>query len=393
MTQSSLVASPPPAPAARTMDAVVLREPGRPVAVERVLLEPPRPGEVLVRVAAAGVCHSDVHLADGRLGGGRWPAVLGHEGAGVVEEVGGTVTGRQAGDRVVFSIVPSCGSCAQCRAGRPTLCEPAGQNITKGTLMDGTSRLRASDGAVLQHGFMVGCFAEYVVVPAAGAVPIPSGIPLWQAALVGCAAVTGFGAVGRAGVSAGDSVGVFGCGGVGLQVIAGARLAGADTVIAVDRRPEKLERARCQGATHTVNAAEEDPVEAIMALTGGVDLAFEVIGRTDTIRQAWDVLRLGGTAVVVGLAGGDSQVSLPAIEFLGEKTITGSYYGSGDVGRAVDRITQLVVSGELNLDGVISHVVALDGVQEGMDRLRRGEGARTVAIVDEQLAGRSPGDG
>jgi S-(hydroxymethyl)glutathione dehydrogenase/alcohol dehydrogenase len=393
MSQSSLVDLPVGAPAGLSMDAVVLREPGGPVAVETVALDPPRADEVLVRVAAAGVCHSDVHLADGLLGEGRWPAVLGHEGAGVVQAVGTRVTGLRAGDHVVFSIVPACGSCIQCRSGRPTLCEPAGRNITTGTLMDGTSRLHAADGSMLQHGFMVGCFAQYAVVPAAGALRIPAEIPLWQAALMGCAAVTGFGAVRRAGVSIGDTVCVIGCGGVGLQVIAACHLAGAARVIAVDRSADKLDRARDQGATHTVDAQSEDAVEAVVAISGGVDRAFEVIGRPDTIRQAWDVLGPGGTAVVVGVAPRGSELALPAIEFLSEKTITGSYYGSGDVATAVDRLGQLVVEGRLHLAQVISHVVALGGVQGALERLRRGEGARTVVIVDEQLAGRAPDGG
>ncbi|HWD66066.1 MAG TPA: alcohol dehydrogenase catalytic domain-containing protein [Solirubrobacteraceae bacterium] len=392
MDQATLVDPLVALPASLSMEAVVLREPGRPPAVETVLLDAPHPDEVLVRVAAAGVCHSDVHMADGKLGAGRWPVVLGHEGAGVVQAVGAQVTGLRAGDHVVFSIVPSCGSCVQCRSGRPTLCEPAGRNITTGTLLDGTSRLRGADGSTLQHGFMVGCFAQYAVVPAAGALRISSEIPLWQAALVGCAAVTGFGAVRRAGVSIGDTVCVIGCGGVGLQVIVAAHLAGASRIIAVDRGEDKLERARHQGATHTVDAETEDVVEATLAISGGVDRAFEVIGRPDTIRQAWDVLRLGGTAVVVGLAPAGTEVSLAAIQFLGERTITGSYYGSGDVGMAVDRIGQFVTDGRLDLTQAISHVAPLAGVPDALERLRRGEGARTVIIVDEPLAGRAPGD-
>ena len=205
-----------------SMRAAVLREPGRPVSTETVMLAPPRRGEVLVRVAAAGVCHSDVHLADGALGLGRWPMVLGHEGAGVVEAVGEDVVDVVVGDHVAFCFVPSCGSCRACRAGRRTLCETASRNGVAGMLMDGSSRLRGMDGGVLQHGLMVACFAEYAVVPAAGAVPLPDSIPLWQAALLGCGVVTGIGAVNRAGLRVGTSVCVIGCGGVGLQVIAGA---------------------------------------------------------------------------------------------------------------------------------------------------------------------------
>ncbi len=371
------------------MRAVVLREPGRPVGVETVTLAPPRRGEVLVRVAAAGVCHSDVHLADGLLGGGRFPMVLGHEGAGVVEAVGDGVDDVSVGDHVAFCFVPSCGVCGACRTGRRTLCETAARFGVAGMLMDGTSRLRGADGAVLQHGLMVACFAQFAVVPAAGAVPLPPSIPLWQAALLGCGVVTGIGAVNRAGLRVGASVCVIGCGGVGLQVIAGARLAGAGTIVAVDVDEAKLELALRRGATHALRAADgAHVVEDVMALTGGgVEHAFEVVGRPETIRQAWDVLRPGGTAMVVGVAPVGVEVALPAIEFLSEKTITGSYYGSSDVHASLGRLVQLVVDGRLDLGEVVSDVIALDEVQEALDRLRRGEGARSVIVIDEDLAG------
>src|SRR6478672_2136800 len=336
------------------MRAAVLREPGKPVAIETVLLDPPKRGEVLVRVAAAGVCHSDVHLADGLLGVGRWPMVLGHEGAGVVTSVGEGVTTVAPGDHVAFCFVPSCGACEACRAGNATLCETAGRNGVAGMLMDGTSRLHALDGSVLQHGLMVACFAEYAVVPAAGAVPLPAAIPLWQAALLGCGVVTGIGAVNRAPLRVGDRVCVIGCGGVGLQVIAGARLAGAGTIIAVDTDPDKLELALRRGATHAVPAGSgsgsTDVVGEVLAVSGGgVEHAFEVVGSPVTIRQAWDVLRPGGTATVVGLAPVGVEVSLPAIEFLAEKTITGSYYGSTDVHAALGQLVQLVLDGRLDV--------------------------------------------
>ena len=353
-----------------------------------MFLAPPRRGEVLVRVAAAGVCRSDLHLADGVLGTGRWPIVLGHEGAGVVEAVGEDVVSVGVGDHVAFCLVPACGLCGPCRAGRPTLCEPAGRNGVAGTLMDGTSRLSRRDGTALQHAFMVACFAEYVVVPAGGAVPLPASIPLWKAALLGCGVVTGIGAVNRAGLRVGDTVAVIGCGGVGLQVIAGARLAGAATIVAVDRDPDKLERAMRRGATHGLRSAGGDVAEEVVALTGGgVDHAFEVIGTPATIRQAWDMLRPGGTATVVGVAPAGAEVSLPAIEFLSEKTITGSYYGSSDVARAMRGIAQLVVDGRLDLDGVVSDLIGLEDVEDALGRLRRGEGARSVIVIDQALAG------
>jgi Zn-dependent alcohol dehydrogenase len=254
--------------------------------------------------------------------------------------------------------------------------------------MDGTSRLRARDGTMLQHGFMVACFAEYVVVPAAGAIKMPKEVPLWKAALLGCGVVTGIGAVNRAGVGIGETVAVIGCGGVGLQVITGAHLAGASAIIAIDRDPEKLERARRRGATHTIAAAGRDVVEEVVELTGvGVDYAFEVVGSATTIRQAWEMLRPGGSAVVVGVAPKGLEVALPALEFLSEKTITGSYYGSTDVGRALTAIAQLLLAGRLEVDDVVSHVISLHDVHIALERLRRGEGARSVIVIDEQLAG------
>ncbi len=373
------------------MRAAVLREPGRPVEVERVLLAPPRRGEVLVRVAAAGVCHSDVHLADGLLGPGRWPMVLGHEGAGIVEAVGEDVIDVAPGDRVAFCFVPACGSCPACRAGRRTLCETAARHGVAGMLMDGTSRLRGHDGGVLQHGLMVGCFADYAVVPAPGAVRLPAAIPLWQAALLGCGVVTGIGAVNRAGVRVGEKVCVIGCGGVGLQVIAGARLAGAGTIIAVDTDEAKLELARRRGATHVVFAGSGGSggvVGDVLSIAGaGVEHAFEVVGSPVTIRQAWDVLRPGGTATVVGLAPVGVEVSLPAIDFLSEKTITGSYYGSADVHAALGQLVQLVVDGRLELGDVVSDLIGLGDVESALERLRRGQGARSVIVIDESLAG------
>jgi S-(hydroxymethyl)glutathione dehydrogenase / alcohol dehydrogenase len=370
------------------MRAAVLREPGRPVAVEPVFLDPPGRDEVLVRVVAAGVCHSDVHLADGLLGAGRWPMVLGHEGAGVVDAVGEGVVDVAVGDHVAFCFVPACGACRMCRAGRRTLCETAARNGVAGMLMDGTSRLRALDGMMLQHGLMVACFAEYAVVPVAGAVPLPASIPLWQAALLGCGVVTGIGAVNRAGLRVGASVCVIGCGGVGLQVIAGARLAGAGTIVAVDTDESKLELARRRGATHNVLAGRGDIVGEVLAITdGGVEHSFEVVGRAATIRQAWEVLRPGGTATVVGLAPKGIEVSLPAIDFLSEKTITGSYYGSADVHAALGQLVELVLDGRLDLRDVVSYLISLDDVEAALERLRRGQGARSVIVIDEELAG------
>ena len=370
--------------------AAVLRHPSRPVEVEEVELDEPKAREVLVRVAAVGVCHSDVRHADGDLGPGKWPAVMGHEGAGVVEAVGEGVTHVVPGDPVALCFVPACRSCRYCVSGKPNLCEVVAEHGARGMLMDGTSRLRLLDGTTLQHGLRTACFAELTVVAAGGAVRIPSELPLWQAALLGCGVVTAMGAVRNvARVQPGDSVAVLGCGGVGLQVIGAARLAGADPIIALDRVPEKLELARALGATHTVDgAAVADPVDAISRLSGGgVDYAFEIIGRPETIRSAWDAIRPGGTAVVVGLVPDGVEATVPAVEFLSDKSLVGTYYGSGDPALELPGLAELALAGEIDLRGVVTHVDGLDGVEAALDRLRRGEGARTVLIVDDALAG------
>lgn len=372
-----------------TIRAAVLREPRTPVRIEEVELDDPKAGEVLVRVAAAGVCHSDVRLADGELGDGRWPMVLGHEGAGIVETVGERVAHVAPGDPVGFCIVPACRECEECRRGRPNLCVPAGRNSVRGVLMDGTSRLRSRDGTPLQHGLLTACFAERTVVAAATAVPLPRELPLWQAALLGCGVVTAFGAVRNAArVRPGESVAVIGCGGVGLQLIAAARLAGAEPLIAVDLDPAKLELSLKRGATHAVESGSATTVARVRKLAdGGVDHAFEVVGRPETMRLAWDVLRAGATAVVVGLAPRGAEVSLPAIELLSEKQLRGSYYGSGDAFADLPELAELALSGALDLAGVVTAVDTLDGVQDALDRLRAGEGARTVLVVDPELAG------
>jgi S-(hydroxymethyl)glutathione dehydrogenase / alcohol dehydrogenase len=369
--------------------AAVLREPRQPVAIEEVELAPPRDDEVLVRVAAAGVCHSDVRLADGELGDGRWPIVLGHEGAGVVEAVGTAVTHVAPGDHVGFCIVPSCRACPECAAGRFHLCIPAGENGPRGVLMDGTSRLSDADGTPLQHALLTACFAERTVVPAAGAVRLPRGLPLWQASLLGCGVVTAFGAVRNAArVQRGESAAVIGCGGVGLQVIAALRLAGADPIVAIDLHPAKLELALARGATHSVESGSATTVARVARITGrGADHAFEVVGRPDTIRLAWDCLRPGGTAVVVGLAPKGVEVALPAIEFLSDKAIRGSYYGSGDAAADLPRLAEQALAGDLDLAGVVTSVEPLEAVNDALDRLRRGKGARTVLLIEPELAG------
>jgi S-(hydroxymethyl)glutathione dehydrogenase/alcohol dehydrogenase len=255
--------------------------------------------------------------------------------------------------------------------------------------MDGTSRLSLPDGTPLQHGLMTACFAERTVVAAAGAVRLPPALPLWQASLLGCSVVTAFGAVrNAAAVRPGESAAVIGCGGVGLQVVAALRLAGAGPIVAVDLDPAKLELATARGATHAVQSGSATTAARVARVTGrGADHAFEVVGRPETMRLAWDCLRPGGRAVVVGLAPRGVDVTLPAIEFLDDKCIRGSYYGSGDAANDLPELAQLAVAGELDLGGVVTAVEPLEAVNEALDRLRAGDGARTVLLVDPELAG------
>jgi S-(hydroxymethyl)glutathione dehydrogenase / alcohol dehydrogenase len=367
--------------------ACVLRGPGT-LATETVSLAPPGPGQIRVRLAAAGVCHSDLHLADGQLGDGRWPTVLGHEGAGVVDAVGDGVDELAPGDHVVLAMIVPCGSCAACRRGDRTLCERAGARGFAGLLADGSSRLTGAGGETLQHGFGVGCFAEHAVVTTDGAIRIPSSLPLWQAALLGCGVLTGYGAVENAArVGIGDRVCVIGCGGVGLQAIAAARLAGAAQVIAVDLREDKLEHALRRGATHAVLSGVEAAQEIHLLSEGGVDAALEVVGVPATIRLAWDALRPGGTAVVLGVAPVGAEVALPALEFLSEKRIIGSYYGSADPALSMGRLVKLATTDRLPLADMVSHRIELDDIPDAFERLRRGEGDRSVVVLDPGLAG------
>jgi S-(hydroxymethyl)glutathione dehydrogenase/alcohol dehydrogenase len=307
----------------------------------------------------------------------------------VVETVGPGVEGLAAGDPVAFCFVPPCRACAACTAGRFNLCEVAGAHAWAGTMLDGTTRLHLADGRDVRHFNFVSCFAERCVVPAASAVPIPPGLPLWQAALLGCAVVTGFGAVRNAArVAIGESVCVVGCGGIGQQIVAAARMAGAGRIVAVDRDPAKLALARARGATDTVDAGAEDPVAAVLALVpGGVDHALEAVGSPATIRVAWDVIRPGATAVVVGIAPRGAEARVPALELLSEKALRGSYYGSGNAAVEIARLGRLMADGRLEVADTVSHLTDLDGIEEAFERLRRGSGARTVAVLDPAIAG------
>ncbi|MGZ6321816.1 MAG: zinc-binding dehydrogenase, partial [Ktedonobacterales bacterium] len=312
------------------MKAAILEATATDLVVEQIDCQEPQAGEVLVRIAASGVCHSDLNVVHGTQTT-PLPVVLGHEGAGIVEAVGPNVKRVKVGDHVVLSWVPYCGQCVYCLSGHPNLCSVAYAAMAQGTLLDGTSRLSRFGKPVYHYSF-ISSFADYVVVPESGCVVIRPDIPLDKAALVGCAVMTGVGAaLNTAHVQPGSTVAVIGAGGVGLNVMQGAQLAGAVSIIAIDVNPSKLARARTFGATQVVNAAEVDAVTNVRELTKGVgaDFSFEAVGRPQTMRQCWEMARPGGTVVMIGLTPEGSELSLPANRVVREeRRLMGSFYGS-----------------------------------------------------------------
>lgn len=362
------------------MKAAVLYAPKQPLRVEEVEIQNPKQGEVMVRVAAGGVCHSDLHVMNGDLTA-PLPVVLGHEGAGTVERVGHDVTGFAPGDHVVLLWRASCGECFHCLSGHPALCEMGSGIRWSGHLKDGTSRF-SRNGEELRHHSGVSSFAELTVLPQEGLVKIDPEVPLEKAAIVGCAVMTGVGAViNTARVRPGDSMAVIGCGGVGLNAIQGGRLAGAEKIIAVDVLDNKLDYGRQFGATHLVNARDADPVAAVMEITGGLgaDYVFEVIGNPNTMRQGYQMARRGGSLIIVGVAPTGVEVSFPASSImLDEKTIRGSLYGSCRPKLDAPKILDLYKAGKLQLDELISREYPLEQINEAFAALSRGEVARSI---------------
>lgn len=356
------------------MKAAVLHAPRTPQQMEQVDLAEPRAGEVQVRIRYAGVCRSDHHVISGALAY-PMPIVLGHEGAGVVDRVGPGVTRLKVGDHVAFNFTPFCGYCQECNAGRSNLCLHREE-------LRGSPRL--SQGGQQVHNFLgVSCFAEYTVVHESGAIKVPEDMPLDRVALVSCGVATGVGAVlNTAQVRPGQSVAVVGAGGVGLNVIQGARLAGASTIIAVDTLAHKLDLALEFGATHAVDAERENAVRRVRQIAnGGVDYAFEAVGLPATIEQIWRMIRPGGTAVVVGVPPEKSAVTLPALNFLHERSIRGSFFGSTRPAVDIPRYLDLYRQGQLRLDELITRHYPLAEVNEAYQALERGEVARSVIDV------------
>jgi S-(hydroxymethyl)glutathione dehydrogenase/alcohol dehydrogenase len=360
--------------------AAVLHDVNKPYSIETVELDPPRRGEVLVKVGAAGVCSSDLHFQKGEATIAL-PAVLGHEGSGTVLAIGEGVTLVEPGDRVILSFVPNCGHCPSCETGRPYLCDEHAR--TTGKLFDNTSRLHTLAGQDLTHMGKVACFADHAVVPEAGCIPAPAGLDFPQMALIGCSVTTGVGAaLFNAGVQPGDSVAVIGCGGVGVNILQGARLAGATTVVAVDVKAAALDFARKFGATHTVNARTESAVERVKAITGGgAQWAFEAFGGGATTRMAVDMLRKRGTAVIVGIAPiGDDAVIEPLVITRMEKTIRGCYYGSARSRQDMPRIADWYGRGLLDIDGLVTRRYPLADINRAYEDLDTDAVGRGVIV-------------
>ena len=354
--------------------AVVARAKGEPVTIETIEVPDPGPGEVLVAVQACGVCHTDLHYREGAINDD-FPFLLGHEAAGVVEEVGDGVTEVEAGDFVVLNWRAVCGRCRSCERGRPWYCFATHNATSRMTL----------DGEELSPALGIGAFAEKTVVAAGQATRVNPAVRPEVAGLIGCGVMAGLGAaMNTGGVGRGDSVAVFGCGGVGDAAIEGSRLAGAHTIIAVDIDPRKLEWAREFGATHTVNSAEEDPVEAIRALTGGngVDVAIEAVGLPVTYEQAFYSRDLAGTVVLVGVPNPEMHIELPMIEVFGRGgSLKSSWYGDCLPSRDFPMLIDLHLQGRLALDRFVSETIGLDEVEEAFHKMECGEVLRSVVVL------------
>ena len=363
------------------MKAAVLNAiPGR-LEIEEVSIDSPGPREVLIETKAAGLCHSDLHFMEGKYPH-PCPAVLGHESAGIVREVGRDVRYVQPGDHVITCLSAFCGHCEQCISGHLSLCENKDTELVRRE--DEPPRLTRGDGSDTEkvHSFLhLSSFAEQMLVHEQALVKIAEDMPLDKAALIGCGVTTGLGAVFRtARVDPGSTVAVIGCGGIGLSAVQGARIAGANKVIAVDMNAGKLELAETLGATHTVNGADEDPVVAIRELTDGkgVHFSFEAVGLKETSEQAFRMIRNGGQATVIGMIPVGTMVELHGVDFLYEKKITGSNMGSNQFRTDMPRFVDMYLDGRLKLDEMVSKTIELEQINDGFDEMKTGNVARSV---------------
>jgi S-(hydroxymethyl)glutathione dehydrogenase/alcohol dehydrogenase len=360
------------------MKAAVLHEVGKPLEIEDVEVSKPAPREVLIRTAAAGVCHSDLHFVEGSYPY-QLPTILGHESAGVVEEVGSDVQYVAKGDHVITCLSAFCGHCEYCLSGHMSLCQS--QDVQRAP---GDEPRLSMKGKPIQQFLNLSSYAEQMLVHEHALVKIREDMPLDRAALIGCGVTTGVGAVhNTAGVEPGSTVAVIGCGGVGLSCINGAAIAGAGKVIAIDMVSSKLELAKTFGATHIVNAAEGDPVEQVRELTGGgVDYSFEAIGLKVSTEQSFRMLKRGGTATVIGMIPVGTMIEIHGVDFLSEKKIQGCAMGSNRFRFDMPRYIEMYLVGKLHLDLMVSQTRPLSQVNEALESMKQGEVARTVLTFD-----------
>ncbi|QFU09768.1 Putative alcohol dehydrogenase D [Rhodobacteraceae bacterium THAF1] len=355
----------------------------QPLKIVEAMLDDPGPNDLRVKIAAAGVCHSDLSSINGdrpRV----MPLALGHEASGVVEEVGANVTRFAPGDHVVLVFVPSCGQCLPCAEGRPALCQPAAGAAASGTLLSGERKISVN-GTKIDHHIGVSAFSDRVVIDQGSAVKIATDIPLEQAALLGCAVLTGAGAVLNSGaLKAGQSCAIVGLGGVGLAGLLAALAGGAQPVVAVDIAADKRETALSLGAHHAIDPAAPDALEQLQKLTGGgVDLAVELAGSAKALKFAWDATKRGGTTVTAGLPNPADALSIPVSALtVSEKTLKGSYVGSCVPKRDIPRFAALMMAGRLPIEKLMTHRIKLEDINEGFERLAAGEAIRQVIVFD-----------
>ncbi|NNG37826.1 S-(hydroxymethyl)mycothiol dehydrogenase [Flexivirga sp. ID2601S] len=363
-----------------TVKGVIARSKGEPVELVDIVIPDPGPGEAVVNVEACGVCHTDLHYREGGIND-EFPFLLGHEAAGTVEAVGEGVTDVAPGDFVILNWRAVCGQCRACAKGKPWYCFNTHNATQKMTLADGTE---------LTPALGIGAFAEKTLVAAGQCTKVDPEASAVAAGLLGCGVMAGFGAaVNTGGIGRGDSIAVIGCGGVGDAAIAGAAVAGATTIIAVDVDERKLEKAREFGATHTINSKDADPVEQIRKLTGGngADVVVDAVGRPETYRQAFDARDLAGTVVLVGVPTPDMTVELPLIDVFGRGgALKSSWYGDCLPSRDFPMLVDLYRQGRFDLDGFVSERIGLDAVESAFDAMERGDVLRSVVVIDEEAA-------
>lgn len=365
-----------------TVDAAVLRSPGTDMDVEQIVIDAPAADEVRVKVVGSGLCHSDLHVIEGALPY-PMPAVLGHEAAGIVEAIGSDVRGLAIGDHVIGCLTQHCGTCHECVNGKTWICQ---QHRKAGARAADQPRLTSPDGEVINQMTGVGAFAESMLLHRSGVVAIDPDMPLDRAALIGCAVVTGVGAaINEARIRPGETCVVVGCGGIGLNVIQGAALAGAGRIIAIDLQQSKLELAQRFGATDVVNAGDGDAVEAVKALTGGrgVDHAFEAIGLPATVEQALAMASVGGAAYIIGVLPAGANVSVSGLSFaMTGQRLQGVRMGSSNIAADFPRFVEMYQQGKLMIDELVAERITLDQVNAGYETMRNGEQARSVIVFD-----------